>query len=139
MTGTRWYYLHKPSFVTLTNLICFVLFLSVYFTRTVIESPTWLLSQNRHSDVESILRRAATLNKVVLPDHMFDKANNETKGESQQEKRSHTWRANIKKMAVNFYEKLDCRKQTNESNYGFFDLFRTPRIRLFTIVFCCLW
>ncbi|XP_078577475.1 organic cation transporter protein-like isoform X1 [Branchiostoma floridae x Branchiostoma japonicum] len=71
------------------------------------ESPRWLISRNRHGEAAAIVRRAAEITKVTLPDEVF---HNTIPLHQTEEK--------AKKM-----KKL----------YTFVDLFRTPNLRKWTV------
>ncbi|XP_061103262.1 organic cation/carnitine transporter 2-like [Conger conger] len=73
------------------------------------ESPRWLLSQGRVKEAEAILRGAAKMNRVTVPEVIFP----QTEGEQKQ-----------------------CKK---EEFHGFLELLKTSNIRHITLILCLVW
>ena len=46
--------------------------IKIAFCRVIPESPRWLLRKGRMEEAEEVLRKAAEVNKVTLPDKLFD-------------------------------------------------------------------
>ncbi|XP_078576449.1 organic cation transporter protein-like isoform X1 [Branchiostoma floridae x Branchiostoma japonicum] len=79
----------------------------ISFWWLVPESPRWLISRNRHEEAAAILRNAAEVAKVVIPDEVF----HDTIPLTQTEEKT----------------------KEKEKLYTFVDLFRTPNLRKWTL------
>ncbi|XP_071800949.1 organic cation transporter protein-like [Asterias amurensis] len=89
-----------------------VIFLAYYFI--VPESPRWLLSKGKTAEAEKIVRKAAKINKVKIPESVFQDEPLETKDEEQV-------------------------KASVGRTYTFFDLLRYPNMRKKAILIYFIW
>ncbi|KAM6225249.1 organic cation/carnitine transporter 2 isoform 2-T2 [Rhynchocyon petersi] len=89
--------------LTVPGVLCVVLW---WF---IPESPRWLISQGRFKEAEEILRKAATINGIVITSTIFDPA-----------------------------ELQDLSSQ-NQQSHSILDLLRTQNIRMVTIMSIILW
>ncbi|XP_077978580.1 uncharacterized protein LOC144434013 [Glandiceps talaboti] len=79
----------------------------------ITESPMWLMQKHKYDKCEKVLKRFAKFNKTTLPENIFEEE---------------------KKM--NFKREVDTPK---ERKYTLFDLLKTPRLRIRTLVICYSW
>ncbi|KAF1378330.1 hypothetical protein PFLUV_G00189420 [Perca fluviatilis] len=75
------------------------------------ESPLWLLSQGRVEEAETIVRKAAKMNKVEAPQVIFD----------------------------NYSVHADETKAHPKQHHNVFNLLRTKNIRNMTVILCLVW
>ncbi|KAK6169201.1 hypothetical protein SNE40_020297 [Patella caerulea] len=74
--GLLAYFIRDWKNLTLVITFPSVLFLSYWLLLP--ESPRWLLSKGRYKEAEEIIRKAAKVNQVDLPENLFDKSSLET-------------------------------------------------------------
>ncbi|XP_077977695.1 organic cation transporter protein-like [Glandiceps talaboti] len=99
-----WAYHTKWRYLEMTIAIVLVPYLSyIWF---VPESIRWLVQQGKYDKAEKLLKKAAKTNKVTLPDNLFDEEKHQLEKEIE----------------------LD-----NTKKATFFDLFRTPNLRIRTL------
>uniref|UniRef100_A0A0N4Z4Y4 MFS domain-containing protein n=1 Tax=Parastrongyloides trichosuri TaxID=131310 RepID=A0A0N4Z4Y4_PARTI len=86
-----------------------ILFISYYFL--VPESPRWLVSKKRYQEADKILKKAAKINKSSMPEKWWEEL-----------------------------DSLDENKEKiQQRDYGYIDLFKTPKLRLRSIVAFFIW
>ncbi|XP_033635850.1 organic cation transporter protein-like isoform X2 [Asterias rubens] len=90
-----------------------IIFLAYYFI--VPESPRWLLSKGKTAEVEKIVRKAAKINKVKIPESVFRDYSSQTG------------------------EKIIGKETKTVKTYTFFDLMRYPNMRKKTLVIYFIW
>ncbi|XP_077978568.1 organic cation transporter protein-like [Glandiceps talaboti] len=93
--------------------LTWAVFLPTVFIIT--ESPMWLMQKQRYDKCLKVLKRFARFNRNTLPDDVFDKE---------------------KKMLLNLKSEAGTSKKCR---YTLFDLLRSPRLRIRTMVICFSW
>ncbi|XP_078001452.1 organic cation transporter protein-like [Glandiceps talaboti] len=91
--------------------LTWAVFLPLVFIIT--ESPMWLMQKQRYDKCLKVLKRFARFNRNTLPDDLFDKE---------------------KKMLLNLKSEAP-----KERKYTLFDLLKSPRLRVRTIIMCFNW
>ncbi|KAI8499574.1 hypothetical protein Bbelb_226250 [Branchiostoma belcheri] len=99
------FFIRTWMWLQITITMPFLLFISFWWIMP--ESPRWLISRNRHKEAAAILRKAAEVTKVTLPDEVFHDTIPLTQNEEKAKKK--------------------------ERVYTFIDLFRTPKLRKWTL------
>nr|XP_034833220.1 solute carrier family 22 member 6-B-like [Maniola hyperantus] len=73
LAGLHWWLQDWRTMLRFMYIPAFPVFFYIYFLN---ESPRWLLSQGKHKEAVEILKRAASVNKVVLSDHTLNSLKN---------------------------------------------------------------
>ncbi|KAK6169202.1 hypothetical protein SNE40_020298 [Patella caerulea] len=76
LLGLLAYFIRDWKNLTLVTSVPNILFVSFWWLLP--ESPRWLLSKGRYKEAEEIIRKAAKVNQVDLPEKLFDKSSLET-------------------------------------------------------------
>uniref|UniRef100_A0A0N5CFR4 MFS domain-containing protein n=1 Tax=Strongyloides papillosus TaxID=174720 RepID=A0A0N5CFR4_STREA len=108
--GILAYFLRDYRFLQVSIALPTVFFLSYHFI--VPESPRWLVSKKRYVEADKILRKAAKTNKTTIPEKWWEEID--------------TMNENGDKSCL-------------EKNHGYSDLFKTPKIRIRSIVAFFIW
>ncbi|XP_055954670.1 organic cation transporter protein-like [Patella vulgata] len=74
--GLLAYFIRDWKNLTLATSVPTILLFSYWWLLP--ESPRWLLSKGRYKEAEEIIRKAAKVNQVDLPENLFDKSSLET-------------------------------------------------------------
>ncbi|XP_077978547.1 organic cation transporter protein-like [Glandiceps talaboti] len=94
--------------------LTWAVFLPAVFIIT--ESPMWLMQKQRYDKCLKVLKHFARFNRTTLPDDLFDKEKNE--------------------IFLNLKSEVETPK---ERKYTLFDLLRSPRLRIRTLIMCFSW
>ncbi|VDM29307.1 unnamed protein product [Toxocara canis] len=110
--GTLAYFIRNYQYLQLAISLPAIMFFVYWWL--VPESARWLISQQRFEEADVILQRAARMNGTKLPDKWWEQLEMPDKAGSQVENRK-------------------------VEKYNFFDLLRTPKLRLRTTACFFLW
>ena len=123
------------------------MFPHIYFCRLVSESIPWLVSVDRYKDADAIIRKAAKVNKVVLPDvvlmtperEAMAKAEDEEEGDKKQTTGccSNGGQGCLARLRAC----CSCRKEDNvkRRHPTFRDVLKSRKMLLFTLIMTYLW
>ncbi|OWF46968.1 organic cation transporter protein-like [Mizuhopecten yessoensis] len=97
-------------------------FLTVMYYFFLPESIPWLVASNKYTEAEQAARTAAKINNITLPEFLFNRevTSVETHTEGQSQEALVRARALVKK-------------------YTILDLFKTPKLRRYTLILLYLW
>ena len=93
------------------------------------ESIPWLVSRERYADAEKILRQAAKVNKVVLPDEIFTSTSDTQKMEGgSDDKAEKTGDSNG-----------NYTRHPGERKSSLRDIFKSRKLILYTLIMAFMW
>lgn len=99
------------------------------------ESVIWLCANNRVEEAERIIRNAAKMNRLDLPEHLLTqplKAEEKCDGEA----KNGGFFAKIKNLKLSKLKKED---QPEAARYTLLDVLRHRLLRMYAIIMSCLW
>ncbi len=126
--------------------------------RYIAESIPWLVANKRYEEAEKILRKAAKLNKISLPENIFERDSELPlmQGEENKDKIGQTdgWHDDLAPLAVAesvgsladaLPSKLDNSQQgaldkdASDKTYNVCDIMRSKLLCLYTCILICVW
>lgn len=100
------------------------------------ESVIWLYANNRIKEAEQIIRNAAKMNGITLPDNLLTSPTKSEGSQEEEEVKNGGFLAKIKSIKL-------CKRQKEEqpetARYTLLDVLRHRLLRMYAIIMSCLW
>lgn len=104
--------------------------------RLLPESVIWLYANNRIKEAEQIIRNAAKMNGITLPDNLLTSPTKSEGSQEEEEVKNGGFLAKIKSIKL-------CKRQKEEqpetARYTLLDVLRHRLLRMYAIIMSCLW
>lgn len=97
----------------------------------------WLCANNRVQEAEQIIRNAAKMNRLELPEHLLTQPSVKAEEKCDGEEKNGGFFAKIK--SLKGLSKTQKKDQPEVARYTLLHVFRHRLLRMYAIIMSCLW